>query len=130
MNVRKAKFAFGSFFVLIVGMATFGSCTRVERASMAAPATTGKSRVEISKAQSDSAKVDFDADIRPIFAANCQPCHFPGGKVYAQLPFDQPETIRQLGARLFSRIKDERERQLIRAFLDMSTNSSNARAKS
>jgi hypothetical protein len=96
---------------------------------MAAPATTGKSGVEISKAQSDSAKVDFDAVIRPIFAARCQPCHFPGGKVYAQLPFDRPETIRQLGTRLFSRIKDENERQLIRAFLGMSADSSRAQTK-
>ena len=96
---------------------------------MAAPATTGKSRVEISKAQSDSAKVDFDAAIRPIFAARCQPCHFPGGKVYAQLPFDRPETIRQLGTRVFSRIKDESERQLIRAFLGASADSSRAQAK-
>ncbi len=63
-------------------------------------------------------KPDFKSDIEPIFKARCQPCHLPGGKVYEKLPFDKPETIRQLGTRLFTRIKDEKEQRLIREFLD------------
>jgi hypothetical protein len=65
----------------------------------------------------DSQRVDdFTANVLPIFA-KCQPCHFSGGKVYAQLPFDNPKTIRHLGAKLFSRIQDEKEQAIIRAFL-------------
>ena len=65
----------------------------------------------------DSAKVDFATQVRPILEAKCQPCHFNGGKVYAQMPFDRPETIKRLGTKLFTRIKEENERQVIRAFL-------------
>jgi hypothetical protein len=61
---------------------------------------------------------DFDTEIKPIFQARCQPCHFQGGKVYEKLPFDKPETITRLGTKLFTRIKDEKERALIREFLD------------
>jgi hypothetical protein len=64
------------------------------------------------------AKPDFQTQIKPIFQAKCQPCHFPGGQVYEKMPFDKPETITRLGTKLFTRIKDEKERQLIREFLD------------
>jgi hypothetical protein len=62
-------------------------------------------------------KPDFTTEIKPIFQSRCQPCHFPGGKVYDRLPFDKPETITRLGTKLFTRIKDEKEQRLIRDFL-------------
>ena len=37
--------------------------------------------------------------------------------MYERLPFDRPETIRELGEKLFTRIKSEEEQALIRAFL-------------
>jgi hypothetical protein len=37
--------------------------------------------------------------------------------VYAQLPFDDLQTIRHLGTKLFTRIRDEKEQAAIRAFL-------------
>lgn len=37
--------------------------------------------------------------------------------MYERLPFDQPETIRTLGERLFTRIKEEEQQALIRTFL-------------
>lgn len=61
-------------------------------------------------------RVDFKTQIQPMLEARCQPCHFPGGKMYERLPFDRPETIRVLGDRLFTRIKDEREQELLRTF--------------
>ena len=67
---------------------------------------------------SRSGKPDFDSEIKPIFQARCQPCHFQGGKVYDKLPFDKAETITRLGTKLFTRIKDEKEQRLIREFLD------------
>lgn len=63
-------------------------------------------------------RVDFARQIQPILAARCQPCHFPGGVMHQRLPFDQPATIHKLGTRLFSRIRDEKEQALIRAFLE------------
>ena len=52
-----------------------------------------------------------------ILERKCQPCHFAGGKMYAKLPFDKPETIHKLGEKLFTRIKDRHEQEVIRAFL-------------
>ena len=62
-------------------------------------------------------KHDFETEIKPIFQARCQPCHFQGGQVYDRMPFDKPATITRLGTRLFTRIKDEKEQKLIREFL-------------
>ena len=62
-------------------------------------------------------KPDFETRVKPIFQARCQPCHFQGGQVYDKMPFDKPETITRLGAKLFTRIKDEKERSVIREFL-------------
>jgi hypothetical protein len=59
--------------------------------------------------------VDFNTQIRPVLESRCQPCHFAGGKMYAALPFDQPRTIRTLGEKMFTRIKDEQA--LLRSFL-------------
>ncbi len=40
--------------------------------------------------------------------------------MYDKLPFDKAETITKLGAKLFTRIKDEKERRVIQNFLDAS----------
>jgi hypothetical protein len=74
-------------------------------ASASAPASTAKARV------------DFDTQLKPIFKSKCMPCHFSGGKMYDSLPFDKPETIRKLGTKMFTRIKEQDERRLIEDFL-------------
>jgi hypothetical protein len=73
--------------------------------------------VSLREAQPDSPQDDyFSAKILPI-VEKCQPCHFKGGKVYAQLPFDDPKTIHHLGVKLFSRIQDKNDQVTIRTFL-------------
>lgn len=62
-------------------------------------------------------RVDFASQVQPILEAGCRPCHFPGGTMHEELPFDRPETVRLLGEKLFSRIKAPEEQALIRAFL-------------
>jgi hypothetical protein len=64
--------------------------------------------------------IDFDRQVKPIFQSKCMPCHFSGGQMYERLPFDKPETIRKLGTRLFTRIKDENDRKLIDEFIRQS----------
>jgi len=85
-----------------------GGIVRPVRSTNAAPATV-----------SDTPKthVDFDTQLKPIFQSKCMPCHFSGGKMYDRLPFDKPATIRKLGTRLFTRIKEENDRKLIEDFL-------------
>jgi len=66
------------------------------------------------------ARVDFDTQLKPIFQSKCMPCHFSGGQMYDRLPFDKPATIRKLGTRLFTRIKEENDRRLIEDFITQS----------
>jgi len=67
----------------------------------------------------DPEREEFEAKVRPILENRCSPCHFPGGKMYDRLPFDRPGTIRVLGTDLFTRLHDEEERAVIRAFLGL-----------
>lgn len=66
------------------------------------------------------ARVDFDSQIKPMLQSKCMPCHFSGGQMYERLPFDKPATIRKLGTRLFTRIREEDKRRLIEDFLAQS----------
>lgn len=59
----------------------------------------------------------FQASVQPIFEKKCTPCHFKGGVMHEKLPFDKAETITHLGEKVFSRIKNEKDRAVIRAFL-------------
>jgi hypothetical protein len=87
-----------------------GGVVRPVRSTMAAPATPTAS-------SAPKERVDFDTQLKPIFQSKCMPCHFSGGQMYDRLPFDKPATIRKLGTRLFTRIKDEHDRKLIEDFL-------------
>jgi hypothetical protein len=107
--------------VLVFALASIVTCYgcdhlsgRTKAAAIAGAPSTEKSTTASPTAP---AKVDFSTQIKPVLEAKCQPCHFSGGKVYAKMPFDRPETIRTMGAKLFTRIKDENERRLIRDFL-------------
>src|SRR5215510_1819556 len=62
-------------------------------------------------------KPDFETEVKPILQSRCMPCHFQGGKVYDKMPFDKPETITRLGTKLFTRITEEKPREVIRAYL-------------
>jgi hypothetical protein len=81
------------------------------------PSRAAAGSVLVKSAPNSSQPIDFDKQIKPIFEAGCQPCHFNGGVMYERLPFDRAETIRKLGDKLFTRIKNENEQRLIREFL-------------
>ena len=107
--------------VLILAVALFAgyeACSRVR--PNAAPAVYGLSALKPAtpnSSETSSARIDFDTQVRPIFETRCTPCHFAGGTMYERLPFDRAETIRTLGAKLFTRIKEEKEQAVIREFL-------------
>ena len=71
-------------------------------------------------AAAPKARVDFDTQVKPIFESKCMPCHFTGGQMYDRLPFDKPATIKKLGFKVFTRIKEENHRRLIEDFLTQS----------
>jgi hypothetical protein len=107
MRVVLILIAVGLLLVESGGMAKRAAATSILAAS-------------VSTSSPPKAHVDFDTQLKPIFQSKCMPCHFSGGKVYDRLPFDKPATIRKLGTRLFTRIKDENERRLIEDFLAQS----------
>lgn len=108
--------------VLILALTLFAvyeACGGAMR-DAAAPALSGLSALGPAKPNSSETpqpRVDFDTQVRPLLQSRCTPCHFEGGTMYQRLPFDKPETIKTLGTKLFTRIKDEKEQRLIRDFL-------------
>jgi hypothetical protein len=51
----------------------------------------------------------FFTTVRPILATKCAPCHNPGGRMYARLPFDDPKVLSSHSTGALRRLKgDER----------------------
>ena len=102
----------------LAALFTCYGCGRTEaRYRVVSTPISASSEKPEAKSATTAARVDFSTQIKPMLEAKCQPCHFNGGKVYAQMPFDRAATIKTMGTKLFTRIKDENERQLIRDFL-------------
>jgi len=104
---------------LLVLLLFYGIDVRI-KASTPSPsgfaAASADDSSSVRRVQADSVRTMFETKIKPILTERCQPCHFTGGKMYAKLPFDDPKTVRALGVKLFTRIKDEKEQALFRAF--------------
>jgi hypothetical protein len=47
----------------------------------------------------------FASSVRPVLLARCAPCHEPGGRLYAKLPFDRAETIASHPQGVLKRLK-------------------------
>ena len=63
-------------------------------------------KVETAAATPDA----FRTTIRPILATRCAPCHNPGGRMYARLPFDDPKVVSSHSQGILRRLKgDDRE---------------------
>jgi len=92
----------------------------IESGGVAKPAGTASIVSPAPVLTPSTTRVDFDTQLKPIFKSKCMPCHFNGGQMYERLPFDKPDTIRKLGHRLFTRIKEENDRRLIEDFLTQS----------
>lgn len=96
---------------IVLGLPFFFGSNRSETPA-APPSAAPASAHGVSAPQ----RVDFDTQIKPILQAHCMPCHFPEGIMHARLPFDRAETVRGLGEKLFTRLKDEKEQALLRSF--------------
>ena len=69
------------------------------------------------KVPSTHREYTYRADILPLLKANCNPCHFPGGKVYDEYPFDRFKTVASLGLKLNTRLKDD-EQKVVRQWVE------------
>ena len=102
--------------ILLLVVLGYHSDGRSFRMTLVTPTVSAQSSPAPGSGESGT-KVDFASDVEPILKAKCQGCHFSGGKMYHELPFDRPGTIKKLGSKLFTRIKDENDRKVIREFL-------------
>lgn len=105
---------------IVVGLIATGLLLAESGATRPMSKAYVSSTFPVAASSATTSRVDFDTQLKPIFKSKCMPCHFEGGKMYEELPFDRPETIRKLGDRLFTRIKEENDRRMIREFLDQS----------
>ena len=104
--------------ILALALVSFDRACEGLKPGDAVPVLSGVSApAKPSPSATPQTRVDFNTQVRPLLESKCTPCHFAGGTMYERLPFDRPETIRKLGTKLFTRIKDEKEQQLIRDFL-------------
>jgi len=49
----------------------------------------------------------FFTTVRPILATRCAPCHNPGGRMYARLPFDDPKVLSSHSTGALRRLKGD-----------------------
>lgn len=69
-------------------------------------------------APATAAKPDaFRAEIAPLLAQRCAPCHNPGGKMYDRLPFDDPATVVGHPEGILKRLKDPAEHALVERWI-------------
>ena len=68
--------------------------------------------------QTKQTAVTYQDNVLPILTSNCNPCHFPGGKVSDEYSFDDQKTAATLGKKLFTRIKDEKQQAAITLWLN------------
>ena len=66
--------------------------------------------------------VNYIAEVLPILQMKCTPCHFPGGKMYEKMPFDNSLTIVSHEAGVLKRFKDEQQIALIKQFIHQRNN--------
>ena len=76
----------------------------------------GKEIKKTASAASDT--INYTAQVLPILQKKCTPCHFPGGKMYERMPFDNSQTIISHEAGVLKRFKDEQEIALIKQFIE------------
>ena len=62
--------------------------------------------------------ISFHAQLKPLLIKNCSPCHFPGGKMYARMPFDQALTITSHETGVLRRFNNEGEKKIVERFLN------------
>ena len=81
-----------------------------------------KATTEIKKIALIADTINFAKQVQPIFVQHCSPCHFPGGKMYMRMPFDQDTTIINHETGILRRIKGKEETLMITSFIAQNKN--------
>ena len=83
----------GLVAITLLGVACAGR-EAPPRAAHAIPSPAPPAPTEAPPPPSVVAADVFEAEVRPILARRCTPCHVPGGRMYERMPFDDAETVR------------------------------------
>ena len=59
----------------------------------------------------------FHSNVLPLLQSNCKPCHFPAGKVFKKLHFDDYKTVASLGKKLNTRLKKQEQQAIINGWI-------------
>ena len=99
----------GAALVLTMGIAC-ASSTHPRAATQPAPVATPAAAVPATPAPTPAEALApapdlFQSDVKPLLLRKCSPCHAPGGKMYASMPFDAPATVREHQAGILRRLK-------------------------
>jgi hypothetical protein len=123
VTVEQADFAQSVGSEELVYAAKAGDSLAIEMENKEKPASAGaKSDTSASvQATTDKANtISFTTQIQPILQTSCNPCHFPSGKMYEKMPFDQPKTITDHPEGILKRFTDGAQNKLIRQFIEES----------
>jgi hypothetical protein len=83
-------------------METMGPAARIESPPLPVTVST-PAPVPAPEAAADP----FRETVRPILSARCGQCHDPGGRMYARLPFDDPQVVSSHSAGVLRRLKGD-----------------------
>src|SRR5262245_11346817 len=111
-----------AFSVLGLALVACAGSRRSQGAVAAAPPavapTPAPARSTPAPEPSPPAAADtFATTVQPILVAGCMPCHFPGGKMYDRLPFDDGAVVAAHPEGVLRRIKDPEKKQTIERWL-------------
>jgi len=107
-----------SFLALFSALCTYSCSQRQQTATNTrVPVKVDTVVVDQTTKDNKESQLDFAVDIQPILQSHCVPCHFSGGKMYARMPFDDPQTLHDHSEGILRRITDEEEAKKIKDFL-------------
>jgi hypothetical protein len=81
-----------------------------------APPLVSSPKAEQATVVPERASEDFQP-VREMLGRSCAPCHNPGGKMYATLPFDNPDIVSSHAPSILRRLKTPEDQQLLESWL-------------
>jgi hypothetical protein len=73
-------------------------------------------KVQTSMIEPEKETIAFQP-VKEMLSRTCAPCHNPGGKMYSQLPFDDPEIVRSHGSAISQRIDSAEDKLILEQWL-------------
>ena len=99
----------GTGLILAIATIPIESCAGPMRYDSAGASPMMSEAAEV-PAETVAVRVEADlfaSTVRPVLSQRCAPCHEPGGKMYARMPFDNPQTISSHSEGILRRLKGE-----------------------